>query len=81
MANLSPIRYVRLTLHEGQRFYLRVEREDENFITGMEVDREGEEVVPPGHHNRQRIVQKGAIKRSVEMRMNTTYCTLEKTNG
>jgi hypothetical protein len=71
------IRYLRITLDDGTRFILRVTGESRFFIRGIEVNVEGDEVVPPGAHQRLRVVDRGRIKKTVEMRMNPTYATLE----
>jgi len=70
---------------DGARFILRVTRETPFSIRGIEVDAEGDEVVPRGVHPvtgepwhlRERRVPRDAIKKAVEMRMNPKYATLE----
>lgn len=83
-ATKTGIRYLKITQTDGQRFILRVTAESRTLVEGIEVDAEGEEVVPRGTddkgrawHNRLRIVLRDAIKKAVEMRMNPTYATLE----
>jgi len=71
------IRYLKITLDDGARFILRVTKETPIFVRGIEVNAEGDEVVPPGAHQRLRIVDRGRIKKTVEMRMNHKYATLE----
>lgn len=78
------IRYVKITLVDGTRFILRVTHESPQLLTGIEVNDEGDEVVPRGrdaagrsYHQRIRHVQRDLIKRAVEMRMDPTYATLE----
>jgi cyanophycinase-like exopeptidase len=71
------IRYLKITLVDGTRFILRVSRESPNLLSGIEVNTEGDEVVPPGHDRRQRFVAKALIKKAVELRMNKKYATLE----
>jgi hypothetical protein len=71
------IRYLKITLDDGTRFILRVTGESAIFIRGIEVNAEGDEVVPPGAHQRLRLIDRGRIARTVEMRMNPTYATLE----
>jgi hypothetical protein len=78
------IRYLKITDLDGKRYILRVTRESPHFVVGIEVDAEGDEVVPRGvdpegrpWHQRERKVQRGTIKRAVEMRMNPKYATLE----
>lgn len=80
----NGIRYLKITLTDGTRFILRVTRESPHFIVGIEVDAEGDEIVPRGTdpkgrpwHQRERQVQRETIKKAVEMRMNPKYATLE----
>jgi len=78
MSKQSPIRYLAITTTDGAKFTIRVNRETAKGVSGIEVDRDGEEVVPTGFHNRTRIVPRDAIKRTVEMRMNVTYGRIER---
>lgn len=79
------MRYVKITQTDGVRYILRITRETPAVIIGIEVDSEGEEIVPRGihpkigapYHQRERRVMRGAIKKAVEMRMNPTYAMLE----
>jgi hypothetical protein len=71
------IRYRKITLDDGTRFILRVTSESRLFVRGIEVNAEGDEVVPPGAHQRLRIIDRGRITKTVEMRMNPKYATLE----
>lgn len=71
------IRYLRITLDDGARFILRVTKESPLFVRGIEVNAEGDEVVPPGAHQRLRIVDRGRIAKIVELRMNPRYAILE----
>lgn len=71
------MRYVRVVDCDGKRYYLRVTRETATLLAGIEVDEDGDEVVPRGHHNRLRVVAREAIVRCDEMRMNNHYATLE----
>jgi hypothetical protein len=79
------IRYVKITDIDDKRYILRVTHETPNFISGIEVDEDGDEVVPRGlhptikrpYHNRERKVLRDAIKKIVEMQMNPRYATLE----
>jgi hypothetical protein len=71
------MRYLKITLDDGTRFILRVTGESRLFVRGIEVNAEGDEIVPPGAHQRLRIVDRGRIAKTVEMRMNPTYATLE----
>jgi hypothetical protein len=78
MSKQSPIRYLAITTTDGAKFTIRVSRETAKGVSGIEVDRDGEEIVPVGFHNRTRIVPRDAIKRAVEMRMNVTYGRIER---
>lgn len=78
MSKQSPIRYLAITTTEGDKFMIRVSREGAVGVSGIEVDRDGDEVVPAGFHNRLRIVPRETIKRAVEMRMNVIYGRLER---
>lgn len=71
------IRYLKVTLDDGTRFILRVTAESPRFVRGVEVNAEGDEVVPPGAHQRLRIVERGRIAKTAEMRMNPVYAILE----
>lgn len=74
-------RYARITLTDGTRFFLRVDGEDTRAVRGIEVDREGDEVVPRGpggFHNRLRIIERGTIARLTWYRMSPRYATLER---
>lgn len=70
-------RYLKITLDDGTRFMLRVRKESPLLVSGIEVDAEGDEVVPRGAHQRLRIIDRGRIARIVEMRMNPKYGRLE----
>jgi hypothetical protein len=67
----QPIRYVRVTLRNGQSFYVKVRSDDTQWIIGMEVNREGE------HDDRLRIVQKAALARLDEYLMCVVHACLE----
>lgn len=71
------IQYIKIQTTDGARFILRVTGTNARFVRGVEVDRGGDEVVPSGAHNRLRIVERGAIKREIPMRMSNTYGWLE----
>ena len=70
-------RYLKITQTDGTRFILRITRESPNFIHGYEVNAEGDEVVPAGYERRHRTILRDLVKKTVEMRMNPTYATLE----
>jgi hypothetical protein len=69
--------YLKITLDDGRRFLLRVVRETPLFVRGIEVNAEGDEVVPPGAHQLLHIIDRGRIAKIVQMRMNPKYATLE----
>lgn len=72
------MRYVKITQTDGKKYFLRVNIEGPKLISGIEVDKHGEEISPSGYDNRLRIVEKKLIKSMVEYRMNNHYATLEK---
>jgi hypothetical protein len=72
-----PIRYLKITLDDKARFILRVTSETPRFIRGIEVNMEGDEVVPPGFDQRLRVIERARIAKAVELRMNPTYAQLE----
>ena len=74
---MSEIRYLKITLVDGTRFILRVTKESSDFVHGYEVNAEGDEIVPPGYENRHRSVERALIAKTVPMRMNNKYATLE----
>ena len=74
---MSKLRYAKITLIDGTRFILRVTGETPAIVRGYEVNADGDEVVPPGACNRLRIVGRDLIAKTVEMRMNNKYATLE----
>lgn len=71
------MRYLKITLVDGTRFILRVTGESPLLVRGIEVNDEGDEIIPPGADQRLRIVERALIKKTVELRMNPTYATLE----
>jgi len=71
------VRYLKITLDDGARFILRVTHESPRFIRGVEVNAEGDEVVPPGADQRIRIIDRGRIAKTIELRMSKKYATLE----
>lgn len=74
----SPIRYLSITTDDGASFLIRVTGESERMIRGVEVDRDGEEVAGRDFDRCIRIVERAAIARTVEMRMNVTYGRIER---
>lgn len=71
------MKYLWITLHDATRFFIRVTGESERFVRGIEVDRSGEEIATHHVHQRLRIIEKTAIKKQVELRMNNHYAELE----
>jgi hypothetical protein len=78
MSKQSPIRYLAITTVDGDKFLIRVLKETANIMRGIEVDKDGEEVTGKDFDVRERLIYMGAIKKSVEMRMNVTYGKLER---
>ena len=74
---MPVIRYLKITLDDKTRFLLRVTSETPRFVRGIEVNADGDEVVPAGADQRLRIIERGRIAKAVEMQMNPTYAVLE----
>lgn len=71
--------YARITLTDGKAFFIQVTSESDRFISGFEVDREGEEIRPGGLYDRRlRVIEKAATKSVSPYRMNNHYATLER---
>lgn len=71
------IKYARIVLANGDRFFLRLTYESERFVRGIEVTKDGDPIEPAGADERLRIIERGAIKKLTPMRMNNHYATLE----
>lgn len=57
---------------------LEVATESEKFLSGYEVNREGERIFRPGKYDeRLHVIDKAVITQRTQMRMNTTYGELE----
>lgn len=72
-------RYERITLDKevgGGSFLLRVLGESEDFLRGVEVGIDGDPVSGKGFDERQRIIQKAAIRSRVAYRMDLHYGAL-----
>lgn len=80
-SQLLPKRYLRITFAEpdGKKksVFLKDIEETDRFIQGIEVNKKGDAVIPKGHDERMRIIDKEAISRSDEYRMHKGYGTLE----
>jgi hypothetical protein len=81
---MSKARYLKIALADGTRFILRITRDSPDLISGIEVDADGDEIVPQGvnskgvrYTERVRHIMRTLVKKTVEMRMNNTYATLE----
>lgn len=74
----SPIRYLAITTEDGVGFLIRVTGESDRMISGVEIDRTGEEVTGREFDRRVRLVEKAAIAEKVEMRMNVVYGRIER---
>lgn len=80
----SPRRYEYVVLNNGQRFILRVDDDSGQFLNGIEVNKEGDEVVPKGTDKdghrfteRRHLIQKSEIKSRTRMKFNLVYGELE----
>lgn len=76
---MAVIKYARVTLTNGDRFFLRLTYESERFVRGLEVTKDGDPIEPPNADERLRIIERGAIKKLTPMHMNNHYATLEVT--
>lgn len=68
--------YARITA-QGQRFILKVTGESDQFLIGVEVKKDGDEVTGKDFDIRKRIIQKTEITRRVPMKFNNVYGVLE----
>lgn len=73
---MAEIRYLKITLVDGTRFILRVTSESPRLVSGYEVNAEGDEVVPVGYARRHRTIDRGLIKKAVDLHMSKKYATL-----
>ena len=81
MENKFGPRYERVTVtNEGETksFFLRVTRETETVLAGFEINRDGDEIQPPGADRRLHIIEKKLITKRVKYAMNNTYGMLER---
>jgi hypothetical protein len=70
--------YVKLNArHNTRAFFLRVESESDAFISGIEVDVDGDEVKPKGADERLRIIQPSELAFARPAVFNNTYAMLE----
>lgn len=61
---MAPIRYERVRFQDGGKpraVFLRIVSETKRFVTGVEVDKYGEEIEPPGHDQRIRMIDLDAV--------------------
>jgi hypothetical protein len=73
---VAPISYERVTFVDGSRkarVYLRVTRDSPRFLSGIEVDKQGEEIEPHGYSQRIRLIDKRAIVSRREYVMDLHY--------
>ena len=71
--------YERIGFNDGSRLryvFLREINDRGAWVRGIEVDKAGDEIVPPGADRRLRIIQKGAIVSRRPYRMDPTYAEL-----
>ena len=61
-----------------QKTYLRVTKDSDKFLSGYEVNKDGDEIASKGHDRRLRVIDKHAVTKVVPMRMDRTYATLVK---
>lgn len=72
-----PTHYERIGFEGRRPLLLRVTAETVDFLVGIEVRSDGDEVVPRGADEREHIIDKTLIVRRQEMRMNRHYGELE----
>lgn len=79
---LHMIRYERVNfVDEGNKarsVMLRVLSDTDRFLTGYEVDRDGEEISGRDFDRRTRIIDKTLIRKRMEYVMDLTYGTLKR---
>lgn len=73
--------YTKIKLTSGKNLILRdvtrITFLGAECVTGIEVNKEGDEVRPAGADERQHIIQVTLIKRTTPMKMNLKYAELE----
>ena len=74
---LTTIKYCRVTLTDKTSFFLRVTFENAQFLVGVEVKRNGDEVKPKDADERVQLIEKKLIKKLVRYGMSKKYGTLE----
>lgn len=62
----------------GKTFLLRVMGENDGMLWGIEVNREGDEVIPRGADERLHLIDLLAITKRIPMTMNPHYGELEE---
>lgn len=72
------IRYARITLAQGDPFFIKIKSETLRFLTGVEVDREGDAVTSPGVDEKLHLIEVSELKKRVDYRMNLMYARLER---
>jgi hypothetical protein len=65
--------YCRVYLRGKRGIILRIERETPQILIGIEVNREGDEVVPSGADQHRHMIQKAAITRRCCMSWRLKY--------
>jgi hypothetical protein len=70
------VRFFEATQGREKTVILAGVRETATFITGIEVDKEGDEVHGAGFDERRRVIAKSTIRGRVPMRMDNKYATL-----
>jgi hypothetical protein len=71
-------RFVAIELRGGKSFYLRVTKETDRFLSGIEVNKESDDVVPRGKATeRLRIIEKSEIRIQYAVKLSNHYGTFE----
>lgn len=75
------VTYERVQFRDGdiiRSVFLRLTSDGARFVSGYEVDRQGEEIVPVGFDRRLRMIAKDTVIRRVAYEMDKTYGELRK---
>ena len=74
----QSITYVAVRLcGDRRRIILRVTTDNPEWLSGVEVDKHGDDVTPNGYDRRLRIIQRSAIASIAKLSMNLHYAELE----
>lgn len=77
---MNKIRYQKVKFRDGddeRAVFLRITSDTARVLSGVEVDREGEEIEPPGYSHRLRMIDKQFIIWRREYTMDLHYGELK----